>query len=167
MSRYSLLPRHIQEALQAIEPTHDADLTYFPCSVTLASSVVLDTVYFIPERPIMKLWEASLQTNGVKRLIRVEDIAEVRDSPTRIPARFANDLYQQGESGMGHTIFTVVFSDGARQACVTATGVDFIQYPAGKGPRDVTAVLPHEGRRDDLLVKAPPSQWCIYAEEPH
>jgi len=56
MSRYSLLPRHIQEALQAIEPTHDADLTYFPCSVTLASNVVLDTVYFIPERPIMKLW---------------------------------------------------------------------------------------------------------------
>ena len=24
---------------------------------------------------------------------------------------------------------------------------------------------PHEGRRDDSLVKAAPSYWCIYAEE--
>jgi hypothetical protein len=167
MSRFSLLPRHIQDALQAIEPTHDSDLTYFPCSVTLTSGDVLDTVYFMPERPTMKLWEAYWQTDGAKRLIRVEDVAEVRDSPTRIPARFANELYQQGESGMGYTIFTVVFSDGTRQACVTGAGVDFIQYPPGKGPLDVTAVLPHEGRRDDSLVKAPPLRWCIYVEEPH
>ena len=90
----------------------------------------------------MKLWEGYWQTDDAKRLIQVEDVAEVRDSPTRIPARFANELYQQGESGMGYTIFTVVFSDGARQACVTGTGVDFIQYPPGKGPLDVTAVLP-------------------------
>ena len=142
MSRFSLLPRHIHDALQAIEPTHDSDLTYFPCSATLTSGDVLDTVDFMPKRPTMKLWEGYWQTDDAKRLIQVEDVAEVRDSPTRIPARFANELYQQGESGMGYTIFTVVFSDGARQACVTGTGVDFIQYPPGKGPLDVTAVLP-------------------------
>jgi hypothetical protein len=115
----------------------------------------------------MKLWEGHLQTNGAKRLIRVDEVAEVRDSPTRLPARFANELYQQGDLGLEYTIFTVVFSDETRQACVTGTGVDFIQYPPGKGPRNVTAVLPHEGRRDDSLVKAPPSHWCIYAEESH
>ena len=163
MSRYSLLPRHIQEALQGIEPTHDGDLTYFPCSTTLTSGDVLDTVYFMPERPVMKMWEVYLQTDGAKRLIRMESVTKVRDSPTRLPARFANELYQRGESGMGYTIFTVVFSDGERQACVTSSGVDFIQYPPGKGPRDVTAVLPHEGRRDDSLVEAPASYWCIYA----
>ena len=150
MSPFSLLPRHIHDALQAIEPTHDSDLTYFPCSATLTSGDVLDTVYFMPERPTMKLWEGYWQTDDAKRLIQVAD-----------------ELYQQGEAGMGYTIFTVVFSDGARQACVTGTGVDFIQYPPGKGPLDVTAVLPNEGRRDDSLVKAPPSHWCIYVEEPH
>lgn len=166
MPRFSLLPRHIEESLQGIEPTQDGDLKYFPCSATLISGEVLDTVYFMPERPVMKMWEVYLQTDGAKRLIRVEDVAEVRDSPTRLPARFANKLYPQGESGMGCTIFTIVFSDGARQACVTENGVDFIQYPPGKGSRDVTAVISHEGRRDESLVKAPPSYWCIYAEEP-
>jgi hypothetical protein len=39
----------------------------------------------------------------------MENVAEVRDSPRRLPARFANELYQHGESGMGYTIFTVVF----------------------------------------------------------
>jgi hypothetical protein len=165
MPGFSLLPRHIEESLQAIQPTQDGDLTYFPCSVTLAGGEVLDTVYFMPERPIMKMWEAYLQTDGAKRLIRVEDVAEVRDSPTRLPSRFANELYRHGESGMGYTIFTVVFSDGRRQACVSSAGVDFIQYPPGKGSRDVIAVIPHEGKRDESLVKAPLSYWCIYAEE--
>ncbi len=164
MPRYSLLPRHIQESLQGIEPTQDGELTYFPCSITLTSGEVLDTVYFMPERPIMKLWDAYLQSDGAQRLIRMEDVAEVRDSPTRLPARFANELYQQGETGMGYTIFTVVFSDGTRQACVTASGLDFIRYPHGKGSLDVTAVIANEGREDKSLVKAPASYWCIYAE---
>jgi hypothetical protein len=165
MSRYSLLPRRIQERLRAIEPTQDGVLTYFPCSITLASGEVLDTVYFMPERPVMKLWEAYLETDGAKKLIRMEDVVEVRDSPMRLPARFANELYRQGETGMGYTIFTVVFSDGTRQACVTSNGVDFIQYPPGKGSLDVTAVIPNEGRESASLAKAPPSYWCIYAEE--
>jgi len=101
MSRFSSLSRHIQDALQAIEPTHDSDFTYFPCSVTLTSGDVLDTVYFMPERPTVKLWEAYWQTDGAKRLIRVEDVAEVRDSPTRIPARFANELYQRANPAWG------------------------------------------------------------------
>ncbi len=156
MPRYPLVPRHIHESLRGIEPTQDGELTYFPCSITLTSGEVLDTVYFMPERPIRKLWEAYLQSDGAKRLIRLEDVAEVRDSPTRLPARFANELYQHGETGMGYTIFTVVFSDGTRQACVTSSSVDFIQYPHGKSLLDVTAVVPNEGREDKLLVKAPP-----------
>jgi hypothetical protein len=107
----------------------------------------------------MQMWEAYLQADGAKRLIRMEDVAEVRDSPTRLAARFANELYQQGESGMGYTVFTIVFSDGARQACVTSNSVDFIQYPPGKGSLDVVAVIPHDGRKDESLVKAPPSYW--------
>ena len=164
MQQYPSLPAHIQESLRKIESTQDGDLTYFPCSITLTSGETLDTVYIMPERPVMKLWEGYLQTDGAKRLIRVEDVAEVRDSPARLPARFANELYKHGESGMGYTIFTVVFSDGTRQAYVTGGGVDFLQYPPGKGPLDVTAVIPSEGREADSLVKAPPSYWCIYTD---
>jgi hypothetical protein len=59
----------------------------------------------------------------------------VEDSPTRVLARFANAIYENGESGMGYTIFTVVFSDGILQACVTEKAVDFISYPNGKNSR--------------------------------
>ena len=96
MSRFSLLPRHIQEGLQGVEPTQDGDLVYFPCSVTLTSGDVLDTVYFMPEKPVMKMWEAYLQTDGAKRLIRLEDVTEVRDSSRRIPARFAKRVISAG-----------------------------------------------------------------------
>jgi hypothetical protein len=36
----------------------------------------------------------------------------------------------------------------------SGNAVDFIRYPPGKSPKDVVAVIPHEGRRDDSLVKA-------------
>ena len=49
--------------------------------------------------------------DGAKRLIHVEDVAAMRDSPTRLSARFANELYQQGESSIGYTIVTIVFSN--------------------------------------------------------
>jgi hypothetical protein len=165
MSPYTLLPRHIQESLRGIESTQNGEIVYFPCSVTLTGGEVRDTVYFMPEKPVMKMWGVYLEGAGAKRLIRVEDVAEVRDSPTRLPARFANELYLQGESGMGYTIFTVVFSDGARQAYVTGDGVDFIDYPPGKGPLDVAAVISSEGRKAESLLQAPDSYWCIFAEE--
>jgi hypothetical protein len=65
---------------------------------------------------------------------------------------------------MGYTIFTIVFSDGSRQACVTGNAVDFIRYPPDLGPEDVIAVLPHEGSRDDSLIRSPEWYWCLYSE---
>jgi hypothetical protein len=44
-----------------------------------------------------------------------------------------------------HTIFTVVFADGSRQAYGTGNAVDFIRYPEGKGENDVIDVLPTRG----------------------
>ncbi len=64
---------------------------------------------------------------------------------------------------MGYTIFTVVFSDGSRQAYVTGNAVDFIRYPGDKGPADVVKVLPHEGRNTEM-VKAPEYYWCLYSK---
>jgi DNA-binding IscR family transcriptional regulator len=67
---------------------------------------------------------------------------------------------------MGYTIFTIVFSDGERQACITGGAVDFIRYPNGKGPNDVSSVLPHEGGRNAEQVGAPDWYWCLYSGEP-
>ncbi len=164
MTEYSPLLPHIRESLKSIEPSRDGELVYYPCCAVLKSGEAFDTVYIVSEKPYVKYWGVYPENDSGKRWIRMEDIAEVQESPTRLPAQFANEIYRNGESGMGYTIFTVVFADGVRQPCVTGNAVDFIQYPIGKGPRDVVAVIPHEGRRDDSLVKSPQWYWCLYSE---
>jgi hypothetical protein len=164
MGRYASLPAHVYEALATIEPSdEESELKYFPCRVTLKNGAVLDTVYIEPELPYLRYWGVYPEDDTAKRWIRIEDVANVEDSPTRLPARFASEIYRRGESGMGYTIFTVVFSDGSRQAYGTGNAVDFIRYPEGKGPRDVVAVLPHEGRNANP-VSAPEWYWCLYSE---
>src|SRR5579859_6387213 len=52
------------------------------------------------------------ETDPGKRWVWIDDVKFVKESPNRLPVRFANELYRSGESGMGYTIFKVVFSDG-------------------------------------------------------
>lgn len=163
MSRYAALPEHIREGLGVIVPSEDGELRYYPCRVTLADGSVLDTVYIEPEMPYLRAWGVYPENDRGKMSIKIEDVIKVEDSPTRLPAKFANEIYRRCESGMGYTIFTVLFSDGERQACVTGNAVDFIRYPDGRGPQDVIAVLPHEGRNADP-VKGPNWYWCLYSE---
>ena len=139
-------------------------MSIYPVRAGLKSGEVLDTVYIMPEKPYLKYWGVYPEEDRAKRWVRIEDVVEVEDSPTRLPARFADEIYRQGESGMGYTIFTVVFAGGQTRACVTGNAVDFIRYPPGTSPKDVVAVRPHEGRRDDSLVTAPEWYWCLYSE---
>jgi len=161
---YSPLLNHVREALKGIEPSRDGELFYYPCRAVLKSGKACDTVYIVPEKPYIEHWGVYPENDPGKRWIRMEDIAEVTESPIRLPVQYANEIYKNGESGMGYTIFTIVFADGVRQACVSGNAVDFIRYPLGKGPKDVVAVIPHEGRRDNTLVNSPDWYWCIYSE---
>lgn len=147
MSRYAELPDHIRDALQDIPSTDGGNLTYHPCRVTLKDGSVLDTVYIEQEMPYLRAWGVYPENDRDKLSISIGDVVKVEDSPTRLPAKFADEIYRSGESGMGYTIFTVVFSDGQRQAYSTGNAVDFIRYPEGKGPGDVVAVEPHKGRQ--------------------
>ncbi|HTU51936.1 MAG TPA: hypothetical protein VMF56_15195 [Acidobacteriaceae bacterium] len=165
MSRYPALPDHVRQALGNIIASGNDELWYFPCRVTLRDGKVLDTVYIEPEMPYMRSWGVYPEDDRGKRSVKIEDVVTVEDSPARLPARFANQIYDHGESGMGYTIFTIVFSDGDQQACSTGGAVDFIRYPNGKRPNDVAAVLPHEGRNAQQ-VRAPDWYWCLYSGEP-
>lgn len=64
----------------------------------------------------------------------MDEVAKFESSPCRLPARFTNQIYENGESGMGYTIFAVVFSDGFKQACETGNAVDFVSYLSGNHP---------------------------------
>lgn len=139
-------------------------MKYYPCRVILRDGRILDTVYIVPEMPYLNTWGVYPENDRAKLSLSLEDVLRVENSPTRLPAQFANEVYKEGESGMGYNIFTVVFSDGERQAYGTGGAVDFIQYPDGKGPKDVVAVLPHEGR-NAAPVRSPDWYWCLYSEE--
>jgi hypothetical protein len=165
MPRYPSLPDHVREALGGIVPSGDDELWYFPCRVTLRDGRIIDTVYIEPEMPYLRWWGVYPEDDRGKKFVKIEDVVKVEDSPTRLPVRFANQIYDHGESGMGYTIFTVIFSDGTRQAYSSGNAVDFICYPDGKEPNDVVAVLPHEGKYAQP-VAAPDWFWCLYSGAP-
>lgn len=164
MRRYALLPDHIRQAMHSIPPSDGGSIMYYPCRVILKNGASLDTVYIEPEKRYLRVWGIYPEDDRDKRSVCIEDVVKVEDSPTRLPFQFANEIYRNGESGMGYTIFTVVFSDGRSQAYSTGNAVDFIRYPEGKGPQDVVAVEPHEGRNANP-TPTPGWYWCLYSEE--
>jgi hypothetical protein len=157
------LPDKLREDLRTITPSMDGDLTYWPCAARMKDGTVLVCVYVVPEGPYIKHWGVYPQQDRGKSYISLSDVDALAESPRRLPAHFANKLYQRGESGMGYTIFTVVFADGSRQAYATGNAVDFIRYPEGKGQSDVIDVVPHEGRRAEP-VRSPEYYWCLFSD---
>ena len=166
VSRYSTLPKKLKDMLDRIEPSDPDGLPYFPCLVTLFDGGTIDRVYVEPELPYLRHWGVYPEDDEAKFSIAIDDVAILESSPTRLPARFATEIYKQGESGMGYQIFTVAFADGQKQAYGMGNAVDFIAYPPGKGPDDVVAVFPHEGRNDpDRIDASRKYYWCLYSEE--
>jgi hypothetical protein len=167
-SRYPKLPPHLAEQLSRITPSGDRWIAYYPCRVCLNDGTELDRVYLVSEIPFSKVWGVYPARDIGKAEVLVSNIASIEDSPTRLPAVFANEIYRAGESGMGYCLFTVIFkSDNSSvqssQVYVTGNAVDFIEYPEGKGPKDVVRVLAHVGRGSNYL-HGPKYYWCLYSE---
>jgi hypothetical protein len=162
--RYPKLPPHLEPQLNVVTPSIDGDLKYYPCRVRLNDGTEVDRVYLVSEAPYIKHWGLYPGQDQHKAEILASDVASLTESPSRLPPQFANELYKAGESGMGYTLFVVVFSDNTRQTFGTGNAVDFIEYPEGKGPGDVRAVVAHEGRNDRSRKDAPHYSWCIYSE---
>jgi hypothetical protein len=163
---YSKLPPNLKSQLEAITPSVCGELRYYPCLVRLNNGTELDRVYVVPEAPYIKLWGVYPNEDPGKSEVRIEDVASLTESPSRLPAPFANELYK-AESGMAETVFTVVFSRRlgllpCRSVFATGDAIDFIQYPRGRGPKDVVAVLPYVGRR--RFRRGPTYSWCLYSE---
>jgi hypothetical protein len=158
---YPALPDKLREDLKTMTPSLDGDLTYWPCAARMKDGTVLGCVYVVPEGPYIKQWGVYPQQDPGKSHISLLDVDALAESPMRLPAQFANKLYRSSESGMGCTIFTVVFADGYQQAYGTGNAVDFIRYPEGKGQSDVVDVLAHEGRHSKP-VSCPEYYWCLF-----
>lgn len=161
--RYATLSALLREDLAKVEPSCDGQMTYYPCRVILDCGVALDAVYLAPELPYLRHWGMYPEDDKGRLWISLEWVQELEASPFRLPATFASQLYQHGQSGVGYFIFTILFFDGTQQTCISGSALDFVQYPPGKGPSDVMGVLPYEGKKRAEMVKAPRYFWCLYS----
>lgn len=163
------LPPNLCEQLSAIAPSRDSELEYYPCDARLHDGRIVERVYVVSQIPYIKHWGVYPADDSGKRSISISDVASLSESTSRLPPKFANVLYMAGESGMGYSVFTVVFSKRfgllrrKQTAYLTGNAVDFIDYPNGLTGKDVKEVLPHVGR-DAQPRGCPKYSWCIYSE---
>jgi hypothetical protein len=138
-------------------------MEYRPCLVTLHDGRKVDCVYVVADEPYLTYWGIAPEQDPGKRWISISDVADLVESPSRLPAEFADQIYDGGECGMGYYVFRIDFLDGTSQVYGTGDAVDFIPLPDGKTAADIESVHPHEGRDDPEIVAGLDYYWCIYS----
>lgn len=160
--RRSRLPEGLAQQLEHVEPSVDYGLRYRPCRVTLIDGTCIDRVYV---QEVDECWQQSWgfdPDDDEIAVLAVDEIASIEESPTRLPVRFANALYEAGESAMGGTFFALTFRDGSLRYFSAGNAVDFIDWPDGVGPDDVDGVVPHVGRMREDRIESPGFVWALY-----
>jgi len=156
-----------------VEPSIDGDLEYRPCLVHLHDGRALDRVYVVQAEPYVRLWGIWPEHDQGKRSLSIDEVAQITESPSRLPARLATKMYEAGESGMGYCRFVLTLRDGRQLHYVMGDAVDFVELPSGVTPDDVLDLRPHEGAA--VQWQAPTSDhadasewgeagyaWCLY-----
>ena len=161
MTKYPPISRELYDQLRQVPASYDGDLEYRPCAVALDDGRELSCVYIVDQKPYIRMWGVYPADDRGKLSVSISSVRRIADSPSRLPARLANELYRAGESGMGYTVFTVEFTSGASRAYVTGNAVDFIEPPPGLRASDAVAVRPHEGRQE-AESQSIDYYWCLY-----
>ena len=152
----------LQDQVLAVEPSVDGALAYRPCQVTLVDGSERDFVYLCEAGPWFDFWGIDPEDDGEKTHIDVEDVRAIAESPSRLPARFANVMYRAGESRMGGCDFVLLLRDGRRLSCGTGNAVDFLRWPEDVSPTDIVELIPHAGDLGSDQVQPAPSARCLY-----
>jgi hypothetical protein len=145
--------------LGAIEPSEKGPRVQLrPCSARLHDGTFSECVYFITANAAERLFGFG---GGLERpCIPLEQVASVAESPKRLPASFANQIYRAAETHNSCYLFTLVFSRWRRRGYLVLGPVDFLFFPRGQGPSDVKGVL-HGGPKRPTGV--PEYRWCVYS----
>jgi hypothetical protein len=162
--KYPFLKDGLRQQLRKIEPSDCGYMNYFPCMVTLSSGKPVDCVYLAEADSYIKTWGVWPDDDQGKKFIKVEDVASIQPSPSRLPFQLAQKMYKAGESGMGYCVFTLKFRDGSTQAYLCGNAIDFVSLPSGKTMADVVDLLPHEGRKEQQMPKLD-YWWCLFGTE--
>lgn len=160
---YPELTPALRLALRRIEPAGGGSVTYWPCKVQRSSGAWQDCIYLTNAADWFRTWGTWPSEDPGKSELELLEIKDVQESPSRLPAQFANELYQSGESGMGYTLFEVEFADGTSAAYSNGNAIDFLTYPPGKSKQDVVAARAHAGRGAPHPFPSPEYTWCFFS----
>ena len=165
---YGLLGDELAAQLAAFAPSYDGYCRYWPSRVTLVDGAERDFVVVAQADEYFTPWGKWPEDDPGKRSVVIEEVAAIRESSRRLPARLAEKLYARGESGMGYYVFTVILRDGRALPFVTGGVVDFPALPKDVEGTEVVDVLPGVGR-DQFRGGGPyPDEstedysWCLF-----
>lgn len=158
----SVLSSTLKQSLLAVEPSRSCGVEYRPCVVTLDDGTQRDFVYLCEAQSWFAQWGVDPEDDRGKDFVALEHVVEIAESPSRLPARLAEKMYQAGESAMDGCIFQLLLRDGRVLTCETGSAVDFLAWPRDIAPSDAVDLIPHAGRHDPERVRAAPFAWCLY-----
>lgn len=158
---YPPLSIALSRKLRRVPASHNGVMDYHPCAVVLRTGERLPCVYIVKESAYRQRWGPLPGESSGRREVCIDAVESVSESPYRLPAGLADELYRAGESGMGYYVFQVLFRNGVRQSYLTGSAVDFVDPPPGCLAADAVAVFPHAGRQD-AHGRAMDYHWCLY-----
>jgi len=153
-----------QLQLDKVVPSENRGTLYYPCQVTLTDGTIIDNVYIMEHQSYLRSWVIMPDVDRGKQHILIENVLDIRDSPNRLPVKFANELYKAGESGMGYIIFKILYDNGSTMDTSTGNAVDFVPSPDGLTTKNIVDVLPHRGSRENF-VRPLGYYWCLYKKK--
>jgi hypothetical protein len=160
------LPAHLRSRLLTVTPSVHLWIHYYPCLVTLRDGSSRDRVYLVEEGAFLKVWgDPPMFSRDDRDLIDLRDVVDLVSSPTRMPARLANELYRGGESGMGYYFFGLRLRDGRTLSFMTGGAFDFL--PDGLTEQDVIGVVATKrpSQESEIDSREPHYAWCLYRDE--
>ncbi|NYF09769.1 hypothetical protein HDC94_000925 [Leifsonia sp. AK011] len=159
------LTPELAEQLSRVSTSHDRSVVYAPCLVRLKSGEVLPRVYLVEESTFLEYWGEEQR----RPVLDPNEIESIEESPMRMPAALATQIYNAHESGMGYFIFTVRLRNGSSVPFLTGNAVDFPDWPEGIQPSDAVAVEPHVGREHFQTAEGGQRSakyvWCLYSHD--
>ena len=159
--RVPVIAPALYDELNRVEPSVDGNIEYRPCQVELSDGTVVDRVYVVEAVTFMLHWGYDPAT----RSISILDVAHITESPTRLPVRLANVLYEKGETNMGGTVFSIILRDGTKAHGGAGGAVDFLSYPPGVQASDVVDVV-HGKSEGTAQFKQADYRWCLFSLPP-
>ena len=159
---YPDLPDFLRSQWEKIPPSHGAANNARPCMAVLDDNTVIDAVYVVSAEDFINTWGIWPKDDSAKREVHISRVRKFQKSPSRLPLKFAEKIYHVGESRMGGSDFTLVFSDKTTQAYVAGNAVDFLELPSGKSMADVIDVILSEAIQTTNCLHDLNYYWCLF-----